>query len=323
MTRHEVDLLVIGAGPVGLYATYYAGFRELRVALLDALPQVGGQVTALYPEKAILDVAGFPSVRGQELIDQLHQQALTADPLMLLGRTATGLVEDADGVLVTTDTGEEIRTGAVLITAGIGSFTPRELPTGSDHLDRGLRYFVPRLADLADQDVVVVGGGDSAVDWALALEPLARSITLVHRRPAFRAHERSVRQLEESSVRILTPYEVVEMSGEPDLTEVVVATKEGEREALKAQAVVAALGFIADLGPIEGWGLELDRRRILVDRTMRTNRERVYAAGDLAHYEGRVSLISIGFGEAALAVNHVAALVRPGAALTPGHSSDQ
>jgi len=204
----------------------------------------------------------------------------------------------------------------------IGSFTPRELPVGSEYLDRGLRYFVPRLAELADQDVLVVGGGDSALDWALGLEPIARSVTLVHRRPQFRAHERSVAQLAASTVEVLTPYEVAKVSGAEAVEEVVVESTAGDRRTLEVQAVVAALGFIADLGPIDGWGLEQHRRHILVDRTMRTNRQRVFAAGDLAHYDGKVKLISIGFGEAALAVNHITALVRPGSALTPGHSSD-
>lgn len=322
-THHEVDLAVVGAGPSGLYATYYAGFRELSVALIDALPQVGGQVAALYPEKAIHDVAAVPGIRGQQMVDALAEQAASADPLMLLGRSALTLVEDEDSVTLTLDTGETVRAKALLITAGIGSFTPRELPVGSEYLDRGLRYFVPRLADLADQDVLVVGGGDSALDWALGLEHIARSVTLAHRRPQFRAHERSVADLGTSSVEVLTPFEVVEVNGTDTIDEVVVESKDGERRALKVQAVVAALGFIADLGPMDTWGLEQHRRHLLVDRTMRTNRARVFAAGDLAHYEGKVKLISIGFGEAALAVNHIAALVRPGTALNPGHSSDQ
>lgn len=320
---HEVDLAIIGAGPTGLYATYYAGFRELSVALIDALPQVGGQVAALYPEKAIHDVAGLPNVRGQEMIDALHEQARSADPLFLLGRTAVGLHEDDEGVEITTDAGEVVRTKAVLITGGIGSFTPRELPVGSDYLDRGLRYFVPRLSELADQEVVIVGGGDSALDWALALEPVARTVTLIHRRPQFRAHERSVAQVHESNVEVLTPYEVIKVSGDPTIEEVVIESPDGDRRALSAQALVAALGFIADLGPIDSWGLEQHRRHILVDRTMRTNRARVFAAGDIAHYEGKVKLISVGFGEAALAVNHIATLARPGSALNPGHSSDE
>jgi thioredoxin reductase (NADPH) len=175
---------------------------------------------------------------------------------------------------------------------------------------------------LAGQDVVVVGGGDSALDWALSLEPIASSVTLVHRRTRFRAHERSVEQVHASSVRVLTPYEVEKISGDGVVSEAVVASSDGERITLPAQSVVAALGFIADLGPIERWGLELRRRRILVDPTMRTSRERVFAAGDIADYDGKVSLISIGFGEAALAVNHIAALLDPARSVTPGHSSD-
>lgn len=323
MSTVEVDLAIVGAGPSGLYATYYAGFRELSVALIDALPQVGGQVAALYPEKAIHDVAAVPGIRGQEMVDALARQAASADPIMLLGRSAVTLEEDEESVTLTLDSGEKVRAKALLITAGIGSFTPRELPVGSEYLDRGLRYFVPRLADLADQDVLIIGGGDSALDWALGLEPIARSVTLAHRRPQFRAHERSVADLATSTVEVLTPFEVVEVNGSEAIEEVVVESKDGQRRALKVQAAVAALGFIADLGPMDGWGLDQHRRHLVVDRTMRTNRARVFAAGDLAHYEGKVKLISIGFGEAALAVNHIAALVRPGTALNPGHSSDQ
>lgn len=318
----DLDLLVLGAGPTGLYATYYAGFRELRVGVLDALPEVGGQVSALYPEKAIHDVAGFRSVRGAELVGALRDQAEQANPRWLLGRNAVSLQAGSEHVQVRTAAGETIRAGALLITAGIGSFTPRELPVGSEYLGRGLRYFVPRLDDLAEQDVVVVGGGDSAVDWALALEAVARSVALVHRRPQFRAHERSVRQVQASSVQVLAPYEVSKIGGTDSVDEVVVTSREGVDLLLPAQAVVAALGFIADLGPLAGWGLSLHRRRILVDRSMRTNLPRVFAAGDIATYDGKVALISIGFGEAALAVNHIAAMGRPGAPLVPGHSSD-
>ncbi|MET8824549.1 NAD(P)/FAD-dependent oxidoreductase [Streptomyces sp. NPDC004610] len=317
-----VDLLVIGAGPTGLYGAYYAGFRGMSVAIADALPEAGGQIAALYPEKLIYDVAGFPAVRGQDLVDRLIEQAGRWDPVYLLGHGVTDLADIEGGVLATTDRGARIRAGAVLVCGGIGNFVPRELPVGSEYLDRGLRYFVPRPAELAGQDVVVVGGGDSALDWALTLEPIAASVTLVHRRTRFRAHERSVEQVHSCSVRVLTPYEVEKVHGEETVTEVVVASADGDRVTLPAHSVVAALGFIADLGPIERWGLELRRRHILVDRTMRSSRERVYAAGDISDHDGKVSLISIGFGEAALAVNHIAALLDPTRSLTPGHSSD-
>ncbi|MGN9759675.1 NAD(P)/FAD-dependent oxidoreductase [Streptomyces sp. SD31] len=318
----SVDLLIIGAGPTGLYGAYYAGFRGMSVAVADALPAVGGQIAALYPEKLIYDVAGFPAVRGQDLVDRLAEQAWRWNPTYLLGHGVTRLDDTGEGIVATTDAGARITAGAVLVCGGIGNFIPRELPVGSEYLGRGLRYFVPRLNELAGQDVVVVGGGDSALDWALSLEPIASSVTLVHRRTRFRAHERSVEQVHASSVRVLTPYEVEKVSGEGAVSEVVVACSTGDRIALPAQSVVAALGFIADLGPIEQWGLELRRRRILVDRTMRTNRERVFAAGDIADHDGKVSLISIGFGEAALAVNHIAALLDPARSITPGHSSD-
>ncbi|MFE2092485.1 NAD(P)/FAD-dependent oxidoreductase [Streptomyces sp. NPDC059460] len=318
----SVDLLIVGAGPTGLYGAYYAGFRGMSVAVVDALPEVGGQIAALYPEKLIYDVAGFPDVRGQELVDRLAEQADQWNPTYLLGHGVTELDDTAEGIVAATDTGTRITAGAVLVCGGIGNFIPRELPVGSEYLDRGLRYFVPRLDELGGQDVVVVGGGDSALDWALSLEPIASSVTLVHRRARFRAHERTVEQVHASSVRVLTPYEVEKIHGDGAVSEVVVATSDGDRITLPAQTVVAALGFIADLGPIERWGLELRRRRILVDRTMRSSRERVYAAGDIADHDGKVTLISIGFGEAALAVNHVAALLDPARSITPGHSSD-
>ncbi|WDV55499.1 NAD(P)/FAD-dependent oxidoreductase [Streptomyces coeruleorubidus] len=317
-----VDLLIIGAGPTGLYGAYYAGFRGLSVAVADALPEVGGQIAALYPEKSIYDVAGFPAVRGQDLVDRLAEQAGRWNPAYLLGHGVTGLDDTGEGIVATTDAGARVTAGAVLVCGGIGNFIPRELPVGSEYLGRGLRYFVPRLNELAGQDVVVVGGGDSALDWALSLEPIASSVTLVHRRTRFRAHERTVEQVHASSVRVLTPYEVEKISGDGPMSEVVVASSDGDRITLPAQSVVAALGFIADLGPIEQWGLELRRRRILVGPTMRTSRERVFAAGDIADYDGKVSLISIGFGEAALAVNHIAALLDPARSITPGHSSD-
>lgn len=318
----SVDLLVIGAGPTGLYGAYYAGFRGMSVAVADALPEVGGQITALYPEKLVYDVAGFPAVRGQDLVDRLAEQAGRWNPTYLLGHGVTRLEDAGESIVATTDAGARITAGAVLICGGIGNFTPRELPVGSEYLGRGLRYFVPRLDELADQDVVVVGGGDSALDWALSLEPIASSVTLVHRRTRFRAHERTVEQVHASSVRVLTPYEVRKISGDESVAEVVVVGPDNDRISLPARSVVAALGFIADLGLMEQWGLELCRRRVLVDRTMRTSRQRVFAAGDIADYDGRVGLISIGFGEAALAVNHIASLIDPARSVTPGHSSD-
>ena len=329
MDEVAVDVLIIGAGPVGLYGTYYAGFRGMSVAVIDSLPEVGGQLAALYPEKNIYDVAGFPAVRGQDLVDALFEQAQQSKPTFLLEQRATTIEVSDEGVTVTTvastpgDPGVTVHAKAVLIAGGMGTFEPKELPAGGDFAGRGLRYFVPRLADLTGHDVVVVGGGDSAVDWALALEPLANSVALVHRRDAFRAHEKSVAQLQESSVELVTPYEVVGVHGAEAVESVTLEHVDSkETHTRDVKTIVAAIGFLTDLGPMADWGLELKRRRILVDRTQQTNLPRVFAAGDIAAYDGKVALISVGFGEAATAINHIAPLVNTKWKTTPGHSSD-
>ena len=318
-----LDMLVIGAGPAGLYAAYYAGFRRLSVGVMDSLPEVGGQVSALYPEKPIFDVAGFPAVKGQDLVDALAEQAATASPTYFLGERAEQLEVTQDAVTVTTDQGRAVHARTVLITGGIGTFSPKPLPAAREYDGEGLMYFVPRLDDLAGRDVLVVGGGDSAFDWALSLEPLCRSVTLAHRRTTFRAHERTVERVLDSSVRVLTPFEVERLHGDDAVHGVdLVSAVDGQRERVDVQTVVAALGFTADLGPFTRWGLELRKRRILVDSRMRTNLPRVFGAGDVAEYDGKVRLISVGFGEAATAVNNAAAVVDPTARVAPGHSSD-
>jgi thioredoxin reductase len=317
----ETDLLIIGAGPTGLFAAYYAGFRGHRVAVVDSLPELGGQVTAMYPEKQIFDVAGFPSVKGRILVDALVEQAATAKPEYLLDRTATGLVHHDNGVTVTCDDGTEIRAGAVLITAGIGKFSPRPLPAGEGWVGRGMEFFVPSFEPYAGKDVVIVGGGDSAFDWALHLQGIARSIALVHRRDAFRAHERTVQQVRESDAEIITKAQVTELRGEGTLESVVIDV-DGETVTRPAQALVAALGFVADLGPLQDWGIEVSKRHIIVDAAMRTNLPRVFAAGDITEYDGKVRLIAVGFGEAATAVNNATVAIDPSAKVFPGHSSE-
>ena len=325
-SRTEVDLLIVGAGPTGLFGAYYAGFRDLSTAVVDSLPEPGGQVTAMYPEKMIYDVAGFRAVRGRDLIDALVEQADQWKPTYLLGQKADSVTEvEGGGFDVGLGDGSVVRAGAILITAGIGEFTPRPLPAGDGWLGNGMVHFVPQLDVYAGQDVLIVGGGDSAFDWALALHPIAKSVTLVHRRAKFRAHSPTVRQVEELGVPIITDAEVAELRGESvgvGLREAEIALKSGERKVLPVQAVVAALGFTADLGPIESWGLEVRKRAITVDSTMRTARERIYAAGDVADYPGKVKLIATGFGEAATAANNIAVALNPDAHLFPGHSSD-
>jgi len=330
VTTVETDLLVVGAGPVGLYGAYYAGVRGLRTAVVDSLAQVGGQVSAMYPEKQLLDVAGFPTVSGRALVQGLVEQAAAYAPTYLLGQEAQtldripGAVGGADRLVVRTSAGTEVVTGAVVITGGIGTFTPRPLPAGEAHLGRGLEYFVPSVASYAGQDVVVVGGGDSAVDWALMLSPVARSVTLVHRREQFRAHPGSLEALRRLPVEVVTNAQVVTTAGEVGLEQVGVRVAEETTErTLPCQRLVAALGFTANLGPMREWGLTLhDNRHLVVDQAMRTNLPGVYGAGDIVDYDGKVRLIAVGFGEVATAVNNAAVHLDPSAQLFPGHSTD-
>lgn len=327
--RHEVDVLIVGAGPVGLYGAYYAGMRGLSVVVVDSLSQVGGQVTAMYPEKEIYDIAALPVVTGRDLIAGLVAQAGEYDPTYLLGQEANQLVTVAgpggrERLAVTTNAGTHVTCGAVIVTGGIGTFTPRPLPAGEEFLGRGLDYFVPDKAPYAGKDVIVVGGGDSAVDWCLMLEPIASSITLVHRRERFRAHARGVEQVRASGIEILTNAQVVSIDGGSGVEKAHIELHGEEvRRTVVCQRVVAALGFVADLGPLRDWGLELrDNRHLVVDTDMATNVPGVYAAGDITDYPGKVRLIAVGFGEVATAVNNAAVHIDPRALLFPGHSTD-
>ncbi|WP_426243015.1 NAD(P)/FAD-dependent oxidoreductase [Nocardioides sp. LHG3406-4] len=324
----DIDLLIVGAGPVGLYGAYYAGFRDLSVAVIDGLPEVGGQISTMYPEKMIYDVAGFPGIRGRDLVANLQQQADLFKPSYILGEEAVTLEHDGGSLRVLTSAGRSIRARAMIVAGGIGTFTPRTLPTGMEFLGRGLSHFVREFDSLAGQDVVIVGGGDSAFDWALALQPVARRITLVHRRKAFRAHPSTVRAVTEAGVEILTDCEVVAIRGDVERGPLAIDGVDVKHvptqvvRSLDAQSVVAALGFTANLGPLLTWGFDLSGRHITVDSTMATNLPRVFAAGDVNDYRGKVRLISVGFGEIATAVNHAAALIDPEQPIFPGHSTD-
>ncbi len=321
----DVDILVVGAGPAGLFGAYYAGFRGLSVAVMDSLPEVGGQVSAMYPEKQLYDVAGFPAVRGRDLVAGLVEQAAPYSPRYRLGETARDCSYDpgAGVVTVTTEAEEQITCGAVILTSGIGRFTPRPLPAAQEWQGAGVSFFVTSFDEYADTDVVIVGGGDSAFDWALHLHEVARSVTLVHRRDTFRAHPGTVDRVLDLDVDIRRRSQVSRLVGDTELEAVEItdlASK--ETTTVKAQKVVAALGFRADLGPLTNWGLQMRDRYIEVDTTMQTSLPRVYAAGDITDYPGKVRLIAVGFGEVATAVNNAAVALDPDASLFPGHSTD-
>ena len=329
------DITIIGAGPVGLAAAYYAGHREASVCVIESLEQLGGQVAAVYPEKHVFDVAGHPKVQGQTLAELCAEQGLQFGAEVVLGEEVKDLArigQNGDEVLaLTTDAGRRIHTRAIIVTAGHGAFEPRKL--GLEGIDawegKGLHYFVRQKDAFKGKNCVIVGGGDSALDWTLGLQDTAKlPVTLVHRRDRFRALESSVsaarRLEEEGKVRILVPAEVREIRGNGRLETVLVEnTQTCETEEIRCDALITLLGFHSHLGSIADWGLELHgRRQILVEpRTMETSLPGVYAAGDVAGYEGKITLITIGFGEAAIAANNAIARIR-GEKVQPKYSTD-
>lgn len=292
---------------------------------MDILPEPGGQITALYPEKEIMDIAGCPSIRGRGLISNLMEQAAPYEPRYLLGHQASRLLFDSDGLpVVTSHRGVRVHAKAVIITGGIGTFTPRPLAAAADYEGRGLSYFVPRPAEHTERDVVIVGGGDSAFDWALALAPLARSVTLVHRRDSFRAHAATIGKVRGTRAEIIVNAEITGVFGTKAVTAVeVMERRDGSRRTLPAQSLIAALGFVANPGPLLEWGIDMSARHVLVDTRMATNLPRIFAAGDIADYSGKVRLIAVGFGEVATAVNNAATIIDPRLELFPGHSTEK
>jgi len=320
------DLTIIGGGPTGLFAAYYSGFRGMKVKIIDSLEELGGQVTALYPEKLIFDVAGFPQIYGKDLVKNLVDQGLQYRPTVCLGERVEKVQAGADKTYALTTVKGIHRSRAVLVTIGIGAFNPKRIPApnAAKFEGRGLSYFVPDITKYDGKRVVIVGGGDSAVDWALNLKARAAAVTLVHRRDGFRAHEESVRQLKESAVSLKLFCEIKDLQGDAHLAAVaLVNNKTKAEETVQADEVLACLGFEASVGPLAQWGLTLQGNDIPVTTRMETNLPGVYAAGDVAAYPGKVKLIAAAFGEAATAVNNAAAYLNPGASVFPGHSSNQ
>jgi thioredoxin reductase len=329
------DITIIGAGPVGLAAAYYAGHRDASVRIVESLGQLGGQVAAVYPEKHVYDVAGHPKILGQKLVDLCVEQGLQFGADVHLDEEVADLTrigQNGEEVLcLTTKSGRRFLSRALIVTAGHGAFEPRKLALeGIDDWEgRGLHYFVRRKEVFAGKSCVIVGGGDSALDWTLGLQDTAElPITLVHRRDRFRALETSVKEArrleEEGKVRICVTSEVREIRGDGAIEAVTVEnTATGERVDVACDALILLLGFHSHLGSIADWGLELHgKRQILVEpKTMETSLPGVYAAGDVAGYEGKITLISVGFGEAAISANNAIAAIR-GEKVQPKYSTD-
>lgn len=321
------DMVIVGGGPVGLYAAFYTGFRGMSAILLEALPEVGGQLTVLYPNKYIYDVAGFPKILAKDLVANLLEQAQRYDQDIRTEEPAQDLIRHEDGTFTVTTPKGAYRARSVLITAGIGKFTPNTLdrPGVKEYEGKGVYYFVRNPLDFKGKRVLVVGGGDSAVDFALMLVGIAKSVTLIHRRDRFRAHESSVHELFTSPVNVRLHHELKEIRGDGESVRegIIFHNETKEEDTLPVDAVILAIGYKANLGPLAHWGLELVSRTIKVNARMETNIPGVFAAGDVVYAEGigNLKLLVLGFAQAALAVNMAKIYVDPSAKLFPGHSS--
>ncbi len=326
------DITIIGAGPTGLFGAFYAGMRGATCRLIDNLDQVGGQLTALYPEKYIFDVAGFPKVLAKDLVKGMAEQAFQFKQPVHLGQKVTGLKRESENgrpaFTVVTD-GDEYPSRTVLIAGGIGAFTPRKLPLKDvDHwYERGLydRILDPQV--FRGKRVLLVGGGDSAFDWAVNLQGIARRILMIHRRDGFRAHAATVEQVQAlaaaGKMELRTFWELKAIHGGDAIEAVtIVNSKTKAEERVAIDNVIPQLGFISSLGPIAEWGLELEKGDIKVSQTMETNIPGIFAAGDITTYAGKLKLIATGAAEAAIAVNHAVHFINPAAKIEPGHSSN-
>lgn len=323
--QNVYDVTVIGGGPVGLFTAFYGGMRQASVKIIESLPQLGGQLSALYPEKYIYDVAGFPKILAQDLVNNLKEQTAQFEPTICLEQAVLNVDKQADGIFKLTTDKEVHYSRTIIITAGNGAFQPRrlELENASKYEGNNLHYFVDDLNKFAGKKVVVCGGGDSAVDWALMLEPIAEEVTIVHRRDKFRAHEHSVENLKNSKVNIKTPYIPSELVGDEEkITQIILDDTNGEhKEMIEVDDVLVTFGFVSSLGPIKEWGLAIEKNSIVVNSKMETNIPGIYAAGDICTYDGKVKLIASGFGEAPTAINNAKAYMDPKARIQPLHST--
>jgi thioredoxin reductase (NADPH) len=322
----RVDVTILGGGPSGLFAAFYAGLRGMSVRILDSLPQLGGQLVALYPEKYVYDMPGFPKVLAKDLAAALVEQATQFGPYVDLGETAERLLDDGpDGYTIQTSAGSLFPTRSIIIAAGAGAFQPAKLGAQGEEAfeGRGLSYGVRDKAEFEGRRVVIVGGGDSAFDWALDLHGTASGLVLVHRRDQFRAHEKTVQQVRDLGVAFHLWSAVKELHGDGALEAITLEnTRTKERRRLEADAVIVNIGFKASLGPLSSWGLRIEKHAILVDGHFETDLPNVFAVGDVASYPSKIKLIATGVGEAATAVCVIKTRLDPSSKLFPGHSSD-
>lgn len=324
MKNEMYDVTIIGGGPIGLFASFYGGMRQLKVKIIESLPQLGGQLSALYPDKYIYDVAGFPKAKAKSLVDQLVIQAKQFNPTIALNQTVENIIKMNNRHFQIISDQEIHYSKTVLITAGIGAFKPRELKhdKAKKYEGKNLHYFINDFEYFAKKEVCILGGGDSAVDWALMMEPIAKKVSIIHRRDTFRAHEASVKNMENSKVNILTPYEVVDIEGNEDrIHSIHIKNKDEEPTKVELDELITNYGFVSSLGPIKAWGLQFSKNSIIVDSTMRTNIEGVYSAGDIVTFDGKVKLIATGFSDAATAISSIKTYIDPTSRKQPQHST--
>ena len=331
------DITIVGAGPVGLITAFWAGMREASARIVDSLSDIGGQLTTLYPEKWIFDVAGYPRVIARDLVELLRQQSLEQfDVPAYLSTTADRVEYEPDPedpgrriIRLVTDRGD-LLSRTIVIAGGHGAFEPKRLPgyDMSPWEGIGAHYLVGEKGEFAGKRVVIVGGGDSACDWVVNLLDTAEHLTLVHRREGFRAHEVTVNEVmqaaEAGKVDVRTPYQIKEVAGNGAVERVTLFHSEKEEETVEVpcEAILLQLGFKTALGPLKEWPLEIEKGAIVVDSLMRTSMEAVWAAGDITTFDGKLKLIATGFAEAAVAVSQAVHHIRPETKLQPKYSTN-
>lgn len=331
MTQEPTDITIIGGGPAGLFALFYAGMRGVSAQIVDALPEAGGQLAALYPEKFIFDVAGYPRVPAKELVRSLVEQARQFGAPIHLGQRVVGLEQDGAGFVLVTDR-DHFPTRSIVVAAGIGAFSPRRLPQkcAEPWYGRGVYDVVTDPDVFRGQRVVIIGGGDSAFDWGTQLLDRAERVAIVHRSDRFRAHDATIAQfraaVDAGRAELYTFHELHDIlcrNGDERFTHLVLRdVKAKSTREVEADVVLPMLGFVSDMGAMAEWGLHFEKDEIVVTSTMETGRPGIYAAGDVTTYPGKLKLIATGFGEAATAVNQAVHWLYPEKKVAPGHSSN-
>ncbi len=321
------DIAIIGGGPTGLFGCFYAGLRGLKTKIIDVLPELGGQLTALYPEKYVYDVAGHPKILAKDLAKNLATQSQLFKPAICLGEKVSSIVRTSDDSAwqIITDQSSEHYSKAVLLALGAGACVPKKLDIEFNHAFENtcLFYAVKNKDFFRGKNVLIVGGGDSAVDWANEFSAYAKSVTLIHRRDQFRAVQTSVEEMAKNKVNVKTFYELKEINGSDKVEQVVIFdNRTGKEETIPVDAILINIGFVINLDFLKSWGLKMDVNAISVNEKMETNLPGIYAAGDICAHTAKLKLIATGAAEAATAVNFAVTYINPSAKAFPGHSSN-